>query len=105
MRRRAAVVVIGGGVIGASVAYHLANRGMRRVLVVDAADKPGQGSTGKATGGYRAQFATAVNVRLSLDSRERLLRFRDATGVDPGRSPPESCSRLRVAVGRAARTR
>ncbi|MDQ3521186.1 MAG: FAD-binding oxidoreductase, partial [Gemmatimonadota bacterium] len=52
------MVVIGAGVIGASVAYHLAARGCTRVLVLDSSQQPGQGSTGKATGGFRAQFGS-----------------------------------------------
>jgi sarcosine oxidase subunit beta len=82
--RSAEVVIIGGGVIGASVAYHLAARGCRDVLVIERGARPGEGSTGRATGGFRAQFGTPVNVRLSLLSREKLLRFREETGVDPG---------------------
>src|ERR1043166_755808 len=78
------VVIIGGGVIGASAAYHLAARGCRDVLVLERGAQPGEGSTGRATGGFRAQFATKVNVRLSLLSREKLLAFREETGVDPG---------------------
>ena len=80
----AEVVIIGGGVIGASVAYHLAARGVREVLVLERGAAPGAGSTGRATGGFRAQFGTEVNVRLSLLSREKLLRFEEETGVDPG---------------------
>ncbi len=76
------VVIIGGGVIGASVAYHLAARGVRDVLVLERGAAPGAGSTGRATGGFRAQFGTRVNVRLSLLSREKLLRFEEETGVD-----------------------
>jgi len=82
--KRAAVAVIGGGVIGASVAHHLAARGVRDVLVLDRADGPGLGSTGAATGGFRAQYGTAMNVRLSLLAREKLMRFEEETGVDPG---------------------
>src|SRR5215212_4196519 len=78
------VVIIGGGVIGASVAYHLAARGVRDVLVLERGRAPGAGSTGRATGGFRAQFGTRVNVQLSLLSREKLLRFEEETGVDPG---------------------
>lgn len=76
------VVIVGGGVIGASVAYHLAARGVREVLVLERGAAPGAGSTGRATGGFRAQFGTRVNVRLSLLSREKLLRFEEETGVD-----------------------
>ena len=79
--------MIGGGVIGASVAWHLVQRGARDVLIVDAAEAPGMGSTGKATGGYRGQFANTINVQLSLLSRAKLLRFADDTGVDPEYNP------------------
>lgn len=85
--RAASTVVVGAGVIGASVAWHLASRGARDVLCVDRASSPGQGSTGAATGGFRAQFATAINVRLSLLARAKLLRFRDEIEADPGYVP------------------
>jgi glycine/D-amino acid oxidase-like deaminating enzyme len=81
------VVVIGAGVIGASVAWHLAARGCRDVLVLEREARPGLGSTGKATGGYRAQFNSEANVRLSLLAREKLLRFADEVGGDPGYRP------------------
>jgi sarcosine oxidase, subunit beta len=84
---RASVVIVGAGVMGASVAYHLSARGWRDVLVLDRSDGPGRGSTGAATGGFRAQFGTAINVRLSLMAREKLLRFADETGTDPGYLP------------------
>ena len=94
MRERAEVVVAGAGVIGASVAWHLVSLGVRDVLVVDRAAAAGEGSTGRATGGFRAQFGTAINVRLSLLSREKLRRFRDEVGADPGYRP---CGYLWVA--------
>ncbi|HEV8659654.1 MAG TPA: FAD-dependent oxidoreductase [Thermoanaerobaculia bacterium] len=78
------VVIIGAGVIGSSIACHLAARGVRNVLVVDRAADFGAGSTARATGGFRAQFGTEVNVRLSMLSREKLLRFEDEIGVDSG---------------------
>lgn len=85
--KTASVAVIGAGVIGASVAYHLAARGVRDVLALDRASGPGRGSTGAATGGFRAQFETAIHVRLSLLAREKLLCFHEETGVDPGYRP------------------
>lgn len=81
------VVIVGGGVIGASAAWHLAARGCTRVLVLDGAAGPGQGSTGRATGGFRVQFGSEPNVRLSLLAREKLLRFADEVGVDSGYRP------------------
>lgn len=104
---RASVAVIGGGVVGASVAYHLALRGVQNVLVLDRSTEPGKGSTGKATGGFRAQFDTPVNVRLSLLAREKLFKFRDEIGNDAGYDPvgylwiarTEEClERLRAAL-------
>ncbi|MFQ3610821.1 MAG: FAD-binding oxidoreductase [Fimbriimonadales bacterium] len=88
-------VIIGAGVIGTSVAWHLAHYGCRNVLVLDRADQPGTGSTSKATGGFRCQFSTEINVRLSLLSREKLLRFRSEVGHDPGYQP---CGYLFVAT-------
>ncbi len=102
----ASVVIVGAGVMGASVAYHLAVRGWRDVLVLDRSSGPGQGSTGAATGGFRAQFATPINVRLSLLARERFLRFEDEIGTDPGYVPAGylwlATSRAELDVLRAA---
>jgi sarcosine oxidase, subunit beta len=81
------VVIVGAGVIGASVAYHLALKQVGSILVVDRETSPGLGSTGRATGGYRAQYGTEINVRLSLIAREALRRFSEETGVDPGYRP------------------
>src|SRR5207253_718447 len=76
------IVIAGAGVIGTSIAYHLAARGVRGVVVLDRGNEPGAGSTPLATGGFRAQFATAADIALSLLSREKLRRFEDEIGVD-----------------------
>ena len=81
------VVVVGAGVIGASVAWHLTELGCRDVVVIDRAPALGGGSTPLATGGFRTQFSTEVNVRLSMLSREKLRRFPDEIGVDSGYRP------------------
>lgn len=81
------IVIAGAGVIGCSVAWHLAMRGCDDVVVIDRHQSLGGGSTAQATGGFRSQFGTAVNVRLSMLSREKLLRFSQEIGVDPGYEP------------------
>ena len=77
------IVIIGGGVVGASVAYHLTQRGCRDVLVLERESSLGLGSTGKATGGVRAQFETDINIKLSLYS----LNFLRDWDVDCGYEP------------------
>jgi sarcosine oxidase subunit beta len=77
------VVIAGAGVIGASCAWHLTRLGVKDVLLLDQGAAPGAGSTGRATGGFRAQYGSAINIRLSLLAREQLLRFERDTGVDP----------------------
>jgi sarcosine oxidase subunit beta len=69
----ASVVIIGGGVMGLSTAYHLARRGVRDVVLLDK-DALGSGSTCKAAGGVRAQFSDPVNITLGARSLET---FRD----------------------------
>ena len=81
------VVVVGAGVTGASVAWHLLQAGVKDVVVIDRGVSAGLGSTAAATGGFRAQFSSAVNVRLSLLAREKLRRFREEVGADPGYVP------------------
>lgn len=71
---RAEVVVIGGGVMGLSTAYHLAKGGTTDVVVLEK-DELGSGSTCKAAGGVRAQFSDAVNVELGMRSLEVFRNF------------------------------
>ncbi len=87
MTRTADVVIVGAGVMGAAVAWHLTTLGCRSIMLLDHASAPGTGSTGRATGGFRAQFASAINVRLSLLARQKLRRFHDETGGDCGYQP------------------
>jgi sarcosine oxidase subunit beta len=67
MTATADVVIIGAGIIGGSVAFHLLERDPRlRVTVLEAEGDVGTGSTAKATGGVRFQFSTETNIRLTL---------------------------------------
>lgn len=77
---KAEVVIIGAGIIGASVAYHLAMRGCTDVLILEKAEAPISGSTAFSAGGVRHQFAREVNIRLSKYSIERLKNFSEEVG-------------------------
>lgn len=81
------IAILGGGVIGASIAYHLAARGCSVVVLDRSNNLGGDGSTSRATGGFRAQFDNETEVRLSLLSRGKLLSFEEETGVDSGYRP------------------
>lgn len=73
----AEVVIIGGGVIGASVAYHLASMGCTDVILVEKEPGLAMGSTGRSVGGIRQQFSTPTNIQLSLGSVEKFRRFNE----------------------------
>src|SRR2546422_3929830 len=81
--RTASVVIIGGGVVGCSIAYHLAGRGVRDVVVLER-ETVGSGTTSKAAGGIRAQFPTETEIRFSLEAIKVFERFEDEFGVDIG---------------------
>src|SRR6516164_3187187 len=78
------VVIIGGGIVGSSIAWHLTEAGCRNVLVVERESSQGKGSTGKSMGGVRAQFSTAVNVQMSLYSIPFYARFEEVLGHPSG---------------------
>src|SRR5260370_31977351 len=82
--RHAAVVIVGGGVMGASVAYHLAKGGQSDVLLLERDELFGQGATGKCAGGIRHQFGSEINVRLSSESIRMLERFEEELGQPIG---------------------
>lgn len=74
------IAVIGAGIMGTSTAYHLAAQGASVVLIER--ETVAAGSTSKAAGGFRAQFADELNVRMAIENIERLARFEDEFGVD-----------------------
>jgi sarcosine oxidase subunit beta len=77
---RADAVVIGGGVMGASTAYHLALKGCQQVVLLERNGFFGMEATGKCAGGIRYQFDTAINIQLSLISLPMLDRFEEEFG-------------------------
>jgi sarcosine oxidase subunit beta len=78
--KHAEVVIVGGGVMGASTAYHLALKGCKKVVLLERDPLFGQEATGKCAGGIRYQFATEINIRLSLLSLPMLDRFEEELG-------------------------
>ena len=89
------IVIIGGGVMGASIAYHLASRGTKNLVLLEKEEFFGTGATGRCAGGVRYQFSTEINVRLSLESLPMIERFRDEIGQDVSYHP---CGYLLVAT-------
>ncbi|MFE1311168.1 NAD(P)/FAD-dependent oxidoreductase [Streptomyces sp. NPDC058755] len=83
MNLQARVVVVGGGVMGTSIAYHLARAGVRDVVLVER-DELAAGSTSKAAGGVRAQFSDELNIQLGARSLEAFGRFAQEIGQDIG---------------------
>ena len=75
------VVVVGGGVVGTSAAYHLAAAGAGSVLLLEREDTLGTGSTGRCAGGFRHQFSSEVNVRLSIESIRMIVSFQETHGL------------------------
>ncbi len=87
MSETADVVIIGGGIVGSSIAYHLAEAGSTDVLIIEREEQQGMGSTAKSAGGVRAQFATPVNIQMSLYSIAFFARFEEVTGHTAGYKP------------------
>jgi sarcosine oxidase subunit beta len=71
------VVIIGGGIVGSSIAWHLTHAGCKSLLVIERESSQGKGSTGKSMGGVRAQFSTPANIQMSLYSIPFYARFEE----------------------------
>ena len=80
MKQSADVVIIGGGCMGASVAFHLARRGVTNVVLVEREPMLATGSTGRNAGGVRHQFSNEANIRLSIESINTLVHFEEEVG-------------------------
>jgi len=83
MEKTAEIVIVGGGIIGASIAFHLALKGAKGVVLLEKG-MLGEGATAKCVGGIRTQFSTEINIRFSLESLKTWDHFADLTGVDLG---------------------
>jgi sarcosine oxidase, subunit beta len=82
MRSKADVVVVGGGIIGAAVAFYLAKRKYGQIVLLEKEPFLGSGSTSKAAGGIRAQFSSKTNIQMSMLSEELFCRFKEDTGSE-----------------------
>lgn len=82
--QRAEIVIVGAGIVGASIAYHLAVRGATDVVILEAAESEITGSSARSLAGVRHQFSDAVNVHLSLYSGARIRNFTEEIGGDAG---------------------
>ena len=78
---RASVIIVGGGVIGTSIAFHLAEAGVTDVLLLDRGELGG-GSTCRAAGGVRAQFSDELNIALGARSLAAFARFGERPGQE-----------------------
>lgn len=83
MKKNAEIIIIGGGIIGTSIAYHLAQKRVKRVLLLEKG-MLGEGSTSKCAGGIRVQFSTEINIRFSLESLNFWDHFEEITGLNLG---------------------
>ena len=80
MRENADAVIIGGGIIGLATAFYLARAKYGQVVLVEKELVLGAGATSKAAGGIRAQFASKINIEMSMLSEKVFANFRDETG-------------------------
>ncbi len=76
------IVIVGGGVMGASAAYHLAKCGVKNIVLLEKEEFFGTGATGRCAGGVRYQFSTDINVKLSIESLPMIERFKEEIGQD-----------------------
>jgi sarcosine oxidase subunit beta len=81
MRSAADVVIVGGGCMGCSLAWHLAQRGLTNVVLIEREAQLAAGSTGKNAGGVRHQFSHPANIRLSLESIALMADFEARVGI------------------------
>jgi sarcosine oxidase subunit beta len=81
MKQTADVVIVGGGCMGCSVAWHLAQRGITDVVLLEREPQLATGSTGKNAGGVRHQFSHPANIELSKESIAMIARFEEVVGA------------------------
>src|SRR5437588_6330916 len=86
LRVKTEALIIGAGIMGASCAFRLSERGLK-VTVLEAQTSPAMGSTGYSVAGVRVQYTEEVNTRLSWESIQEYQHFQDLYGEDAGYRP------------------
>jgi sarcosine oxidase subunit beta len=81
--KQATIVIIGGGIIGASIAYNLASTYSLKDVIVVEKGRLGSGSTSASLGGFRHQFSSKLGIKLTIESLKILEDFQNAFGYDP----------------------
>ncbi|MFH1893358.1 MAG: FAD-dependent oxidoreductase [Candidatus Zixiibacteriota bacterium] len=82
MKSGAEAIIVGGGIVGAAIAFYLEKLGMRDVVIIEKDRFIGAGATAKCAGGIRAQFSSEINIKMSLMSENLLEAFQDETGEE-----------------------
>ena len=82
MEKAADVVIIGGGIVGLSIAYYLGLKKAGRIFLFEKGQL-GEGSTSRCVGGIRTQFSTEINIHFSLESLKTFEQFKEEFGVTP----------------------
>ena len=83
MTTTAEAIVIGGGVMGASILYSLSSKGIKNSILLERATV-GSGSTGRSSGAIRMHYSTEVNARLAFESLKVFANFDEIVGGDVG---------------------
>ncbi len=81
MKNTADAVIVGGGCMGASTAWHLAQRGMTNIVLVEREAQLAAGSTGRNAGGVRHQFSHPANIEMSIESIAMMAHFEEVVGT------------------------
>jgi len=82
LKKVADIILIGGGIIGLSIAYHLGQKKAGKIVLLEKGQL-GEGSTSRCVGGIRTQFSTEINIRFSLESLKTFNQFEEEFGVNP----------------------
>ena len=81
MKKAYDIIIIGGGIVGCSLAFELAKRGRNDILIIEK-EYLTSGATGRCGAGVRQQWGTALNIRLARDSIRIFENLEEYTGYN-----------------------